>query len=84
MYSGHEMIKHDYNEEKMISMRLKLPKLGFLLDLLKLEPSSRRDLDEEPKQCHGMQVPTSRCGTSEPRKLRDVRVFTSRRGVFTL
>ena len=66
------MIKHDYSEEEIISMRLKLLKLGFLSNLSKLEPSSchdvrwsRCDVGDEPRKRHDVWVPTSRCGAYE-------------------
>ena len=66
------MIKHDYSEEEIVSMRLKLLKLGFLSNLLKLEPSSCHDVrwsrcyvGDEPRKCHNMRVPTSRRGAYE-------------------
>ena len=56
MSSSHEMAKHDYNEEETVWMRLKPPKLGFLLDLSNLKPNSHRDV----------QVVTLRHGASNP------------------
>ena len=54
------MIKHDFGEE----VRLKeLPKLGFLSNILKVKPSSRRDMSwrrhdmgYEPRQRRDVQV----------------------------
>ena len=38
------MIKHDYGEEEMVWMRLKLLKMIFLSDTLMVKPTSRCDV----------------------------------------
>ena len=67
------MIKHDYSEEETVLMRLKLFKLGFLPLLKNLEHSSRldvswshRNVGDDPRQRHDLQVPMSQRGASEP------------------
>ena len=73
------MIKHDSNEEEMVWMGLKFPKLGFLSNLLNLEPRSRhnvtsshRNVGEEPMPCCDVRVPKSWCGESGPGQRCDV------------
>ena len=57
------MIKYDFGEEETVWIRLKLLKFGFLLDLLKVKPNSRRDVSwkccdvgYEPRQCRDVRV----------------------------
>ena len=38
------MINHDYGEEEMVWMRLKLPKMGFFSNLAQLKPNSHCNL----------------------------------------
>ena len=81
-----DLRRRNYNKEKMILMRLKLPKLGFLLELPNLKPNSchnvswrRRDMGYEPRQHHEVQVVTTQLG----QVFCPSHVATSRRGVST-
>ena len=60
------MIKHDYNEQESIWMRLELHKLGFLPRLQNLETSSCRDVSDKTRQRRDVQVPTLQNGAFEP------------------
>ena len=72
MQFGHEMIKHGFSKEEMVWMRLKLPKVGFLLDLSNLKSRqcrdvyvSHHDMDHKPKKCRDMD--------HKPRKRHDMK-----------